>query len=125
MCITYVLAARLSLLVSAMIGTIASKITAAAALLLVSAISAETLRGSIAEISPPPIAPVDPNPDAMLVATMTNGEIETHWLPRKVCERVASELRAGSRVSGTRQDGTQMFISRANCSLRNAQLIGP
>jgi hypothetical protein len=107
-----------------MLGTTASKIAVSAVLMLVPVIGAEGWRGSVAEVSPPPLAgtEADAGTSALLVATLTNGNVETHWVPRQVCERVVSELRAGSTVAGVTEDGTRLTIARANCSLRSAKL---
>ncbi len=85
-------------------------------------------RGSIAEVSPAPIASsggVDSGQSALLVATLANGTVETQWLPEEMCERVVLELRTGSAVAGVTADGTRLPIERANCSLRSAQLADP
>jgi hypothetical protein len=60
--------------------------------------------------------------EALLVATMNSGEIETHWMPQALCERIASELAAGSSVSGVRIDGTRVFVAKANCSFGRMKL---
>lgn len=109
-----------------MFGPTASKVAVSAVLMLVPVIGAERMRGSVAEVSPAPLAGVaELSPSALLVATLANGEVETHWVPRQVCERVVSELRAGSTVAGVTEDGTRLTIARANCSLRSAQLTDP
>jgi hypothetical protein len=108
-----------------MLGPTASKVAASAVLLLVPAIGTKSLRGSIAENSPPPITSATIEANSLLVATLANGEVETHWLPKDVCERVVAELASGSKVSGIRSDGTRLPLERASCSLRNAQLDIP
>jgi hypothetical protein len=60
--------------------------------------------------------------EALLVATLNSGEIEMHWIPPALCERIASELAAGSSVSGVRIDGTKVFVAKANCSVGRMKL---
>ena len=63
-------------------------------------------------------APVALDSNSLLVATLENGEIQTQWMPRDVCEHVASAVHSGDRVAGVREDGVKVFIARANCSKR-------
>ena len=105
-----------------MLGPTASKVAVSAVLLLLPAIGAKSSRGSVAESSPPPIASAAIEANSLLIATLANGEVETHWLPQGVCERVVAEMKFGSEVSGVRSDGTRLRLERASCSLRNAQL---
>ena len=74
---------------------------------------------------PPPLRSARADTNSLLVATLTNGEIQAHWLPKQICERIVSELRAGSKISAISSDGTAFDIARANCSLRNSQLGFP
>ena len=60
--------------------------------------------------------------NSLLVATLANGEIQLHWLPQRICERIVSQLHAGSKISAITSEGTVVNIDRANCSLRNSQL---
>lgn len=62
--------------------------------------------------------PVALDSRSLLVATLENGEIQTQWMPRDVCEHVASAVHSGDRVAGVREDGVRVFIARANCSTR-------
>jgi hypothetical protein len=62
---------------------------------------------------------------SLLVATLANGEIQRHWLPQTICERIVSQLQAGSKISAITSEGTVVNIERANCSLRNSQLTFP
>ncbi|MFT3730381.1 MAG: hypothetical protein QM780_03000 [Hyphomicrobium sp.] len=63
--------------------------------------------------------------NSLLVATLANGEVETHWMTRAGCERVASAVGAGQTVSGVRADGVRISITEANCSTRRVQIINP
>ena len=105
-----------------MFGTTASKLTASLAVVIMPALGAGIVGGSVATIPPPPSIDGGVDPNVLLVAALANGETETHWLPRKVCNQIVSALRAGNTVAGVRFDGTRMMIDRANCSLRSAQL---
>ncbi len=62
--------------------------------------------------------PVALDSRSLLVATLQNGEIQTQWMPRDVCEHVASAVHSGDLVAGVREDGVKVFIARANCSTR-------
>jgi len=103
-------------------GSTISKLAVSGALLAAPLVAAVNYNGSIADVSPlPPIAGPHET-DALLVATLADGNIETQWLPRRVCEQITSELRAKAVVTSLRSDGTRLQIAQANCSLRNAQL---
>jgi hypothetical protein len=73
----------------------------------------------------PPLRIARADTDSLLIATLSNGEIQSHWLQQPICERIVSELRAASKVSAISSDGTVLNIERANCSLRNSQLGFP
>ena len=105
-----------------MFGTTASKVTTLLVVVIMLALGAGIVSGSVAAIPPPPSIRAGIDPNALLVVTLANGEIETHWLLRQVCDRIVSAVRAGNTVAGVRSDGTRMMIDRANCSLRSAQL---
>jgi hypothetical protein len=105
-----------------MFGTTASKVAASLAAVTIPALGVGIVGGSVAAIPPPPSINTGLDPNVLLVATLANGQLETHWLPRKVCSQIVAALRAGNTVAGIRFDGTRMMIDRANCSLRSAQL---
>jgi hypothetical protein len=73
----------------------------------------------------PPRQSVRADADSLLVATLENGEIQSHWLPQLICERIVSQLHAGRKISAISFDGTVANIEKANCSLRNSQLNFP
>ncbi|MFA5958468.1 hypothetical protein [Hyphomicrobium sp.] len=66
--------------------------------------------------------PVALDSNSLLVATLANGEIETHWMARDDCERVASVVESGGYVAGVRPDGVRMTITQANCSTRRIEV---
>ena len=73
----------------------------------------------------PPRQSARTDANSLLVATLANGEIQPHWLPQPICERIVSQLHAGSKISAITLDGAVVNIERANCSLRNSQLGFP
>lgn len=66
--------------------------------------------------------PVALDSKSMLVATLQDGQIETQWMPRDVCEYIASAVLAGDAVAGVRADGVKVYIARANCSTRRVSV---
>ncbi|MET0639160.1 MAG: hypothetical protein ABWZ19_03990 [Hyphomicrobium sp.] len=75
------------------------------------------------EYSPSAAAPREEVPVALdssslLVATLADGAVQTHWMSRVACERVAEAVAAGNSVAGVRGDGVKIYIVRANCSTR-------
>ena len=60
--------------------------------------------------------------NSLLVATLSGGEIELHWLPDAVCKRVVSELAARSLVWGIRLDGSKVPVAKAQCRPRSLEL---
>ena len=67
--------------------------------------------------------PVALDSTSLLVATLHNGEIETQWMPRDVCEHVVSSVLAGNTVAGVRADGVKVYIAQANCSTRRVPVM--
>ncbi|WP_325025104.1 hypothetical protein [Hyphomicrobium sp.] len=67
--------------------------------------------------------PVALDSTSLLVATLQNGEIETQWMPRDVCEHVVSAVLAGNTVAGVRADGVKVYIAQANCSTRRVPVM--
>jgi hypothetical protein len=55
---------------------------------------------------------------SLLVATLVNGDLQTQWMPRDVCEHIAAAVISGDAVAGVRADGVKVYIARANCSTR-------
>ncbi|MET1046802.1 MAG: hypothetical protein ABWX70_08890 [Hyphomicrobium sp.] len=62
--------------------------------------------------------PVALDSSSLLVATLADGAVQTHWMSRVACERVAEAVAAGNSVAGVRGDGVKIYIVRANCSTR-------
>jgi hypothetical protein len=62
--------------------------------------------------------PVALDSRSLLVATLVNGELQTQWMPRDVCEHIAAAVTSDGAVAGVRADGVKVFIARANCSTR-------
>ena len=60
--------------------------------------------------------------NSLLLATLSSGEIEFHWLPHAICERVALEVAARSLVWGVRFDGSRVLVSSAQCRPGNSEL---
>lgn len=55
---------------------------------------------------------------SLLVATLANGDLQTQWMSRDVCEHIAASVVSGDAVAGVRADGVKVYIARANCSTR-------
>jgi hypothetical protein len=69
---------------------------------------------------PRPLQSARADTNAMLVATLANGEIQAHWRPEKICERIVSEVHAGIKIFAISSDGTVLKIDRANCRAANS-----
>jgi hypothetical protein len=103
-------------------GSTLTKMAVSGALLAAPFAAAVSFNGEMPETASPPSVAEPLATHALLVATLSDGTIETQWLPRGICQRVASDVQAKETVTGLRSDGTRVEIARANCSLRNAQL---
>ncbi|RUP09043.1 hypothetical protein [Hyphomicrobium sp.] len=99
-----------------MFGTTASKIVAS--VVLIASASGTVGLPTKPDHSSHQETPVALDSKSLLVATLENGEIQTQWMPRDVCEHVASAVHSGDLVAGVRADGVKVYISRANCSTR-------
>ncbi|WP_045836674.1 hypothetical protein [Hyphomicrobium sp. 99] len=104
-----------------MLGTTASKIVASV-VLIASATSTASLPTK-PDYSSRQDTPVALDSASLLVATLQNGEIQTQWMPRDVCEHVVSAVLSGDAVAGVRADGVKVFIARANCSTRRVPVL--
>ena len=105
-----------------MYGTTASKVAASVVLVAASAGGTAGLRVATSYDSAPREIPVALDNISLLVVTLANGELQTQWMPRDACERVASAVVAGDGVAGMRSDGVKVYIARANCSTRRIQV---
>lgn len=105
-----------------MLGTTASKVAASVILVAASAGGTAGLRVAAPNNSAPRDIPVALDKTSLLVATLANGELQTQWMPREACERVASAVAAGNGVAGVRPDGVKVYIARANCSTRRIEV---
>jgi hypothetical protein len=101
-----------------MFATRISKSTATAVLITVMAAGAATLERAPAEQStlsqPPPAL----DHVSLMVATMTNGDVERHWVTTDECVRISRAVAGGASVAAVRGDGVRTYISKANCSTR-------
>ncbi|MBS0234561.1 MAG: hypothetical protein JSR99_13870 [Proteobacteria bacterium] len=106
-----------------MFGTTAAKL--GASVLVVAAAASGTARDRLMASTHPHMAesqlPVVLDRNSLLVATLANGELQTQWMSRQACERVASAVATGGSVAGVRQDGVKIYITRANCSTRRIE----
>lgn len=66
--------------------------------------------------------PVALDNNSLLVATLANGEIQTHWMSRVACEQVEAAVASGDAVAGVGSDGVRIYISQANCSTRRIEV---
>lgn len=104
-----------------MFGTTASKVAVSVVIVAASAGGTAGLHVATYDSAPREI-PVALDDTSLLVATLANGELQTQWMPRDACERVASAVVAGDGVAGMRPDGVKVYITRANCSTRRIQV---
>jgi hypothetical protein len=104
-----------------MLGTTASKVAASVVLVAASAGGTAGLHVAVPGSSAPLEQPVVLDSTSLLVATLADGELQTQWMPREACERVASAIAAGNGVAGVREDGVKVYIARANCSTRRIE----
>ncbi len=105
-----------------MLGTTASKVAASVVLVAASAGGTAGLHVAASNNFAAREQPVALDKTSLLVATLTNGELQTQWMPRETCERVASAVAQGSGVAGVRPDGVRVYIVRANCSTRRIEV---
>lgn len=107
-----------------MFGTTATKLVASTFVILASASGIAGVDKSTSAVSKKTQMPVTLDSTSLLVATLANGEIQTHWMPREACERVEAAVAAGDGVAGVRPDGVRVYIEQANCSTRRIE-VGP
>jgi hypothetical protein len=108
-----------------MLGTTASKVAASVILVAASAGGTAGLKLATPDSFATRDTPVALDSTSLLVATLANGTIETQWMRRDLCERVASAVAAGDQVAGSRADGVRIYITRANCSTRRVPVNSP
>jgi hypothetical protein len=105
-----------------MFGTTALKLAASIILVAASASGPAGFRVATSYSPTPREIPVALDDTSLLVATLATGELQTQWMPRDACERVASAVVAGDGVAGIRSDGVKVYITRANCSTRRIEV---
>jgi len=105
-----------------MFSTTAPKLMASAFVILASASGFAGVDKSTAASPKNQEIPVTLDSNSLLVATLANGEIQTHWMSRVACERVEAAVASGDGVAGVRPDGVRIYIAQANCSTRRIQV---
>ncbi|MBY0559168.1 hypothetical protein [Hyphomicrobium sp.] len=96
-----------------MFGSTASKVVAS--VVLVASASGTASLPVKPEQSASREIPVALDDRSLLVATLANGDLQTQWMSRDVCERIEASVISGDAVAGVRADGVKVYIARANC----------
>jgi hypothetical protein len=104
-----------------MFSTTASKLVASAFVVVASASGLSGAAKSPALQDQRAEVPVTLDSTSLLVATLADGEVQTHWIPTATCEHVASAVASGESVAGVRADGVRVFVAKANCSTRRIE----
>ncbi|WP_024275627.1 MULTISPECIES: hypothetical protein [unclassified Hyphomicrobium] len=99
-----------------------TKLVASAFIVLASASGIAGVSTSAPDALKPQNIPIALDNNSLLVATLANGEIQTHWMPRTACEQVEAAVASGDAVAGIRPDGVSVYIAKANCSTRRIEV---
>lgn len=105
-----------------MFSTTVTKLVTSTFVILASASGIAGVNKSTSDVSKNQQMPVTLDSTSLLVATLADGEIQTHWMPREACERVEAAVAAGDGVAGVRPDGVRVYITQANCSTRRIEV---
>lgn len=98
-----------------------TKLVASTFIVLASASGIAGVGTPTPDASKPQGIPVVLDNNSLLVATLANGEIQTHWMSRAACEQVEAAVASGDAVAGVRPDGVRIYIAQANCSTRRIE----
>lgn len=99
-----------------------TKLVASAFVVLASASGIAGVSTSAPDALKPQNIPIALDNNSLLVATLANGEIQTHWMSRTACEQVEAAVASGDAVAGVRPDGVSVYIAKANCSTRRIEV---